>query len=80
MTRVHAGETALFAGDPVRFGALMNASCQSSIDQYETGTNLLIELVRHLQAIDGVYGARFSGPGREAASLRLSKMMPIATF
>ena len=71
MTRVHAGENALLAGDPVRFGALMNASCQSSIDQYETGTNLLIELVRHLQAIDGVYGARFSGAGTRGCVVAL---------
>jgi len=71
MTRVHAGEKALLAGDPVRFGALMNASCQSSIDQYETGTNLLIELVRHLQAIDGVYGARFSGAGTRGCVVAL---------
>ena len=71
MTRVLAGETALLAGDPVRFGALMNASCQSSIDQYETGTNLLIELVRHLQAIDGVFGARFSGSGTRGCVVAL---------
>ena len=71
MTRVLAGEKALLAGDSVRFGALMNASCQSSIDQYETGTNLLIELVRHLQAIDGVFGARFSGSGTRGCVVAL---------
>lgn len=71
MMRIHAGETALLAGDPVRFGALMNASCQSSIDLYETGTNLLIELVRHLQTIDGVYGARFSGAGTRGCVVAL---------
>ena len=61
--RVAAGRVAWRDGDLIAFGALMNASCDSSIHNYESG----IEPIRQLQAIvsgaPGVLGSRFSGGG-----------------
>jgi galactokinase len=50
-------------GDIEGFGQLMNASCQSSIDDWEAGSPELIELQRILTETPGVYGSRFSGAG-----------------
>jgi len=41
----------------------MNASCQSSIHDYESGSVWLKELHEIASGIDGVYGNRFSGGG-----------------
>lgn len=61
--RVEAGRIGWREGDFATFGALMNASCESSIHNYESG----IEPIRQLQAIvsgaPGVLGSRFSGGG-----------------
>ena len=51
------------AGDFERFGGLMNASCHSSIHQYECGHEAIIGLQRIASSSDGVYGSRFSGGG-----------------
>ncbi|MFK7802690.1 MAG: galactokinase family protein [Anaerolineae bacterium] len=61
--RVEQGRLAWKSGDFERFGDLMNASCQSSIYQYECGSDPLIKL--HQLALDapGVLGSRFSGGG-----------------
>ena len=50
-------------GDVKGFGELMNASCQSSIENWEAGSPELIELQRTLEQTQGVYGSRFSGAG-----------------
>jgi galactokinase/galacturonokinase len=41
----------------------MNASCESSIHNYQTGSPELVALQRVLVATPGVIGARFSGAG-----------------
>lgn len=51
------------AGDWTGFGALMNASCASSIEQYECGSEPMHVLQKLALTIDGVYGSRFSGGG-----------------
>ena len=41
----------------------MNASCESSIQNWEAGSPELVELQHILLGTDGVYGSRFSGAG-----------------
>ena len=41
----------------------MNASCQSSVDNYECGTEPLIDLAQCAREAPGCYGSRFSGGG-----------------
>jgi galactokinase/galacturonokinase len=50
-------------GDWVNFGRLMNESCNSSIENYESGSPALIKLQEILSNTKGVYGSRFSGGG-----------------
>ena len=61
--RVHAGADAWRNGDLLSFGQLMNQSCNSSINNYESGSYILIELQEIVSAAKGVYGSRFSGGG-----------------
>ncbi|PWU70184.1 galactokinase family protein [Gracilibacillus dipsosauri] len=61
--RVIEGIKAWSAGDIHRFGQLMFASGQSSIDQYECGCPELVTIYQILKELNGVYGARFSGAG-----------------
>ena len=61
--RVRQGVEAWTRGDLARFGALMIASGESSVANYECGSPPLIALFRSLGARDGVHGARFSGAG-----------------
>jgi galactokinase/galacturonokinase len=61
--RVRQGLSAWRDGDLPRFGALMTASGESSIGNYECGSPPLIDLYRNLVETDGVLGARFSGAG-----------------
>ena len=61
--RVVAGAQAWRSGDIERFGQLVFASGQSSIENYETGSEHLIALYEALREAPGVYGARFSGAG-----------------
>jgi galactokinase len=61
--RVEQGIAAWRAGDLARFGALVTASGESSIANYECGCEPLIALHRLLVVAPGVYGARFSGAG-----------------
>jgi len=63
MERVEKGINLWQKGDLVEFGALINASGQSSIENYECGSPHLITIYRILSQLDGVYGARFSGAG-----------------
>lgn len=69
--RVLAGAEAWRAGELERFGELMNESCDSSITQYETGSEDLVELQRILLRTPGVLGARFSGAGFGGCSIAL---------
>ncbi|HSF83137.1 MAG TPA: galactokinase family protein, partial [Anaerolineales bacterium] len=61
--RVQRGAQVWARGDADEFGALMNASCESSIHQYESGHPALVDLHRLLRQAPGVYGGRFSGGG-----------------
>jgi galactokinase len=61
--RVHLGKQAWAESDTVRFGQLMNQSCESSIRNYESGSEVLIQLHEIAAGTNGVYGSRFSGGG-----------------
>jgi galacturonokinase len=61
--RVQLGCRAWEQGDLDRFGALMTASGESSIRNYECGSPPLIELYELMVGCEGVRGARFSGAG-----------------
>lgn len=63
MARVEEGAKAWQEGNISRFGQLMNASCQSSIHNYESGSEWLIALHEIARDIPGVHGNRFSGGG-----------------
>jgi galactokinase len=45
------------------FGQLMNQSCASSINNYESGSEILIELHELVSGTNGIHGSRFSGGG-----------------
>lgn len=61
--RVERGFAAWRAGDFAKLGAFMNASCLSSIMNYESGSLPLKELHEIVSATPGVYGSRFNGGG-----------------
>jgi galactokinase len=61
--RVHQGARAWAEANLEQFGRLMNRSCASSINNYESGSNILIELHELASSTAGVYGSRFSGGG-----------------
>ncbi len=63
VARVSEGVRAWRAGDLTHFGVLMNKSCASSIQQYESGHEALIALQQIVSSTSGVYGSRFSGGG-----------------
>ena len=61
--RVEQGAKAWQKADLEYFGLLMNRSCASSIRNYESGSEILIELHELVSATNGIYGSRFSGGG-----------------
>jgi galactokinase/galacturonokinase len=61
--RVRAGVERWRDGDLGGFGRLMNESCRSSIENYETGSTELVALHSILRDAPGVFGGRFSGAG-----------------
>lgn len=61
--RVAQGACAWAEGDFDQFGRLMNASCASSITQYQCGHDVIIGLQQIVSSTPGVYGSRFSGGG-----------------
>lgn len=61
--RVDRGAGAWETGDLIEFGRLMNESCQSSIECYESGSEWLICLQEIALETKGVLGSRFSGGG-----------------
>ena len=63
VARVQAGIEAWRRGDLGTFGALVNASGESSIVNYQCGTPPLVSLFESLREAPGVFGARFSGAG-----------------
>lgn len=69
--RVEQGVDAWKAGDLTRFGELISESGRSSIVNYESGSEPLIDLYDILIDTDGVLGARFSGGGFRGCSIAL---------
>lgn len=69
--RVLEGRTLWERGDLAGLGKLMNASCESSIRHYETGSPELVGLQEILLTAPGVLGARFSGAGFGGCSVAL---------
>jgi galactokinase/galacturonokinase len=61
--RVHAGAQAWRDGNLAVFGRLMDQSCQSSIHNYQSGSEVLVELHEIASGTDGIYGSRFCGGG-----------------
>jgi galactokinase len=61
--RVAEGVKAWRQGDMETFGRLMNASCESSIKDYECGSQPIHDLQQIVSQTRGVYGSRFSGGG-----------------
>ena len=69
--RVREGVTAWETGNLEWFGALSNASCESSIHNYECGSPELIAIYQALRETPGVYGGRFSGAGFKGACIAM---------
>lgn len=69
--RVRKAVAAWTQGDIKKFGKCVSDSCQSSIDNYECGSQELIELYNLLHNTDGVYGTRFSGAGFKGACIAI---------
>jgi galactokinase/galacturonokinase len=61
--RVREGAELWRAGELAGFGRLMRESCESSIENFETGSPELVTLQRLLERAPGVLGSRFSGAG-----------------
>lgn len=71
MERVRLGVKAWRNGDIERFGALCNESGNSSIYNWETGSDELKALCEILWSTEGVYGARFSGAGFKGSCMAM---------
>lgn len=69
--RVRDGVDAWRRGDISSFGRLMFESCDSSIHNYECGSEELIALYEIMRSADGIYGGRFSGAGFKGACIAL---------
>jgi galactokinase len=73
VTRVTQGARAWRQADLEQFGQLMNQSCMSSIKNYESGSEILIELQELVSSTHGVYGSRFCGGGYGGCVIALTK-------
>ncbi len=71
IARVRDGVEAWSRGDLETFGALMTASGESSIVNYQCGTPPLVALYETLRKAPGVFGTRFSGAGFGGSCLAL---------
>ena len=69
--RVIRGEEAWAKGDIVEFGKIVSESGKSSIEMYEAGSPLLIDLYNIMVNTKGVYGSRFMGGGFNGACLAI---------
>lgn len=79
MDRVSKGAAAWGVGDWPLFGELMNQSCQSSIVNYECGSDPMVELRNIALTQSGVYGSRFSGGGYGGCLIMLVKKASVDT-
>lgn len=71
--RVQEGAQAWRDANLERFGELMNQSCASSIDNYEVGSEILVELHGLISSTSGIYGSRFCGGGYGGCVVALAK-------
>jgi galactokinase len=71
--RVQRGANAWRESNLELFGELMNQSCESSIKNYESGSEILIELHDLVHQTNGIYGSRFSGGGYGGCVVGLAK-------
>ncbi len=69
--RVRKGVTAWETGNLSLFGQLSFESCESSIKNYECGSEELIAIYNIMRQTDGVYGGRFSGAGFKGACIAM---------
>lgn len=69
--RVRKGVTAWETGNLQLFGQLSFESCESSIKNYECGSEELIAIYNIMRQTDGIYGGRFSGAGFKGACIAL---------
>ncbi len=69
--RVRKGVTAWETGNLNLFGQLSFESCESSIKNYECGSEELIAIYNIMRQTDGIYGGRFSGAGFKGACIAL---------
>lgn len=69
--RVRKGVTAWETGNLQLFGQLSFQSCESSIKNYECGSEELIAIYNIMRQTDGIYGGRFSGAGFKGACIAL---------
>ncbi len=70
--RVRKGVTAWETGNIDLFGQLCFESCQSSIKNYECGSEELIAIYNIMRQTEGIYGGRFSGAGFKGACIALT--------
>lgn len=61
--RVEDGATVWQQREIAKFGQLMNESCQSSMEKYESGIQPIYDLQQIVSSAEGVYGSRFMGGG-----------------
>ena len=71
--RVQQGAKAWNEANLEIFGQLMNESCYSSINNYESGSDVLIQLHEIASNTNGVYGSRVSGGGYGGCVVALVK-------
>ncbi len=70
--RVRKGVTAWETGNLELFGKLSFDSCESSINNYECGSEELIAIYNIMRQTAGIYGGRFSGAGFKGACIALT--------
>lgn len=70
--RVRKGVTAWETGNLDLFGKLCFESCESSIKNYECGSEELIAIYNIMLQTEGIYGGRFSGAGFKGACIALT--------
>ena len=70
--RVRKGVTAWETGNLDLFGKLCFESCESSIKNYECGSEELIAIYNIMRQTDGIYGGRFSGAGFKGSCIALT--------
>lgn len=69
--RVDLGVKAFKEGDIEKFGKLINESGESSIKNWETGSEEVIDLLNIIKSCEGVYGTRFYGSGTQGCCLAI---------